>query len=119
MLSRTDKNGKVLIISLYDDDNFIQLSGFMAEVWNRIDGKRKWREILKADSTHFYDSQPIYKFITKTIKQETFSGEEIRTEGIEWERIDYDAISENLGLELMAGDGLDGFSGTYNSNLGD
>ena len=75
LINRTDKYGNVLIISLHDDNRFIQLTGVIAEIWQRIDGKRKYRYLLKELFFHTYSTQLIYKFITQLLTNDQFSKE--------------------------------------------
>ena len=68
-MSNTQRDGNILIISLYDDDRFIQLSGNMATAWEQIDGKRDWDKILNRDSQ--YNTREEIKSIYKMIVSDT------------------------------------------------
>ena len=68
-------NGGILIISLHDDDRYLQLSGVMATVWQMIDGKTNWRKIINIFLSWQYDTeeiQSIYKIISLILKNEEF-----------------------------------------------
>ena len=67
IMSNIEKDGKVLLISQHDDDRFIQLSRDMATAWQRIDGKRGWKKILKRQNK--YNTRAKIKSIYLIIKQ--------------------------------------------------
>ena len=74
-MSNTMNNGDILIISLHDNDRYLQLSGVMAVAWQMIDGKTNWKKIIDAFSSHQYDTeeiQSICKIISHIIKNEDF-----------------------------------------------
>ena len=71
-MSNTQRDGNILIISIYDDDRFIQLSGDMATAWEQIDGKRDWDKILNRDSQYNTREKikSIYKIISQILKND-------------------------------------------------
>ena len=87
-MSNIQKDGRVLIISLHDDDRFIQLSGDMAEVWQRIDGKRNWKEILDSEYRTEEETQSIHKIISQILKNN-------------WRSIEYTTRNENIQINTL------------------
>ena len=51
-----------------------KLSGDMAIVWQRIDGKRNWEKILNPDSQYRTpeETQSIYEIISQILKNDDF-----------------------------------------------
>ena len=80
-MSNTMNNGDILIISLHDDDRYLQLSGVMAVALQMIDGKTNWRKIIDRFFSWQYDTeeiQSIYKIISHILENNDFIIREIQ-----------------------------------------
>ena len=121
IISKTNSKGEEIIISLNDDNRYIQLTRDMRTVWQMIDGKRTWKEIL---NTNFqYNTQEknqlIYKIISQIFKNDWGSIEQSNhknrdivihgisdQESIEWDKSSKDEDEENSWTTIFGyGDG--------------
>ena len=97
-------NGDILIISLHDDDRYLQLSGVMATVWQMIDGKINWKKIIDTLSSWEYDTeeiQSIYKIISHILKNDDFKIREIpgfKTDNIQIITLSHPNMNPTTGI---------------------
>lgn len=65
ILSRTNLDGCIALMSLDDDDNFYKIDGMATKIWEKIDGEKNIKTIL--DEILISENLPKEKFVQDSL----------------------------------------------------